>query len=86
MPEISRFYGIVVAMYWADHPRPHLHAEYAGVTARLEIGTGALLSGALPPRVLRLVRQWEAMHREELMVNWSRARSHEPLLPIAPLR
>ena len=56
MPEISRFYGIVITMYWSDHPRPHFHAEYAGERAGIEIGSGQVLSGRLPRRALRLTR------------------------------
>ena len=85
MPEISRFYGIVVAMYWRDHPPPHFHARYGDASVRIEIGSGSVLDGGLPRRALRLVREWERMHREELMANWELARRAEPLMPIDPL-
>ena len=85
MPEISRFYGIVIAMYWVDHPEPHFHAEYAGDVASIEIGSGELLAGKLPRRALRMVREWETLHRSELLANWRRAREREPLTRISPL-
>ena len=85
VPEVSRFYGIVIAMYWADHPQPHFHAQYAGEVASIAIGDGAVLAGDLPKRALRLVRQWEAMHRDELLTNWRRAREHRPVAKIDPL-
>lgn len=85
VPEISRFYGIVITMYWPDHPPPHFHARYASERAKIAIGTGALLAGALPPRALGLVRQWEAMHRDDLQANWERARANERLVRIDPL-
>ena len=85
MPEISRFYGIVIGMYWEDHPRPHFHATYAEFEAKIEIGTGQVIRGHLPRRALRMVREWERMHREELTSNWQRARRKLPPEPIPPL-
>lgn len=85
MPEISRFYGIVITMYWPDHPPAHFHARYASASAKIEIGTGALLAGMLPSRALSMVRQWEAMNRGGLTANWVRARANEPLVRIDPL-
>lgn len=86
MPEISRFYGIVIKMYWLDHPPPHFHAEYGDHVAAVEIGGGRVIEGSLPLRARRMVRQWEAVHSAELFVNWARARSDRPLLAIDPLR
>jgi uncharacterized protein DUF4160 len=85
VPEISRFYGIVVAMYWNDHPPPHFHARYGDARAKIEIGSGSVLEGRLPRRALRMVREWETMHRDELIANWKRARRAETLMPIDPL-
>lgn len=85
MPELSRFYGIVVAMYWLDHPPPHIHVRYGGATARIEIASGAIIDGWLPARAHRMVREWAAMHRSELLVNWRLAGVPEPLIPIPPL-
>ncbi|MGH2771957.1 MAG: DUF4160 domain-containing protein, partial [Actinomycetota bacterium] len=58
MPRISAFYGIVVYMYWADHPPAHFHAIYGAFEATVAIDEGALLNGALPQRAYRLVREW----------------------------
>ena len=85
MPTISRFYGIVIRMYFADHAPPHFHAVYAGEEAVIEIATGEILRGRLPDRALRMVREWASMHRDELVVNWARAQVPEPPAPIAPL-
>jgi len=63
VPRISAFYGIVIEMYFADHPPPHFHARYAGDEATIVIATGEVLAGALPPRALRLVREWLGQHR-----------------------
>ena len=85
MPEISRFFGIVVQMYYADHDPPHFHVRYAGQKALIAIETIALLRGTLSPRALGLVAEWAALHRAELMEDWFLARSEAQLNPIAPL-
>lgn len=85
VPQISEFHGIRIYMYWDDHGRPHFHAEYAEYEAKIEIGSGALLGGRLPRRMMRLVRKWESMHREELLRNWDRARARRTPLPVEPL-
>ena len=66
MPELSRFYGVVVQMYFGDHPPPHFHARYAGYTAKIEIDTLAVIEGNLPARALGLVIEWAALHQAEL--------------------
>ena len=85
MPEISRFFGIVVQMYYADHDPPHFHVRYAGHKALIVIATLTVLRGYLPPRALGLVTEWAAKHRAELMEDWNLARAESQLNPIAPL-
>jgi len=85
MPRISEFYGVVIAMYFAEHGVPHFHALYAGREASIAIETLEILAGSLPDRAVRLVREWAGLHRAELMLDWERARSDQPLEPIAPL-
>ena len=85
MPTISRFYGIVIRMYFSDHAPPHFHAVYAGDEAVIVIATGEILRGALPDRALRMVREWASIHRDELVANWERTQVPEPPTPIAPL-
>jgi hypothetical protein len=86
VPRISAFYGIVIEMYFGDHPPPHFHARYGGDTAKIEIATGVVIAGSLPGRALRLVREWMEGHRDELEANWERAVRLERLAPIEPLR
>ena len=86
MPEISRFYGIVIQMYADDHFPPHFHARYAGRAARIAIGTHEVLAGNLPPKALALVIEWAAMHGNELRADWKLARANLPLSKIDPLR
>ena len=85
MPEISRFFGIVIQMYPLDHLPPHFHALYAGAAALVGIRPVALLHGSLSPRVLALIVEWAARHQEELLANWDRLRRGQPAEPIPPL-
>lgn len=86
MPEISRFFGIVIKMYWDDHNPPHFHAFYAGEQALIGITTLSLFAGRLAPRALGLVIEWANLHQEELLADWRRAQGQEPLNAIDPLR
>jgi len=85
MPEVSRFLGIVVRMYWDEHPPAHFHVEYGEAQAVFDIATLERVRGALPRRVQALVLQWAFEHRPELRANWERATAGEPIEPIAPL-
>jgi hypothetical protein len=84
VPRLSRFYGIV-AMYYDDHAPPHFHARYAEHEATIQIETLDYLEGKLPRRVYNLVLEWAVQHREELRMNWIRARDGQPLQAIEPL-
>lgn len=86
MPRISSFFGIVIEMYFADHPPPHFHARYGGETAKIEIATGAVLAGSLPKRALRLVREWTELHRNNLQTNWERVVNNDYPESIEPLQ
>ena len=85
MPEISRFLGIVVRIRSRDHPPPHFHVTYAGEDASIDIDS-LRVGGRLPPRVLGLVIEWAAVHRDALRTNWARAQARLPLQPIEPLK
>ena len=85
MPEISRFYGIIIAMFWDDHNPPHFHARYGKHKAAIEIGTLRILDGHLPPRAHGLVVEWAAQHYDDLMRDWEAARNNRPLEKIDPL-
>ena len=85
MPEICRFFGIVVAMWYGDHAPPHFHVFYAGSIAAFAIEPVRLLKGRLPPRALGLVMEWASLHTDELLADWARAERGEPLQRIAPL-
>jgi hypothetical protein len=86
VPRISTFYGITVWMYHDEggHAVPHVHARYAGQFVSVGI-EGNVLAGGVPARALRLIQEWMALHADEVLANWRRARAGEPLLPIPPL-
>jgi hypothetical protein len=85
MHEVTRFFGIVVRMYFGDHSPAHFHAEYGEYEALVEIETLSILRGELPRRAMALVLEWAALHRQELRADWERARGGTPLESIAPL-
>ena len=85
MPEISRFFGIVIKMYFEDHPPAHFHAEYGEHEALVDIHAFVVIGGRLPPRVLRLVVEWASQHQAELLVLWERAVQRQSLYKLPPL-
>jgi hypothetical protein len=89
MPEISRFFGIVVRMFAESgqvHHTPHFHAYYQGSVAAFRIEPVGLLAGSLPTRQRRLVEAWAELNQRELMADWHRLQVGQQPLPIAPLR
>jgi hypothetical protein len=86
VPRLSEFYGIAIYMYYRDHAPPHFHAIYGGDETLVEIETGTALWGDLPKRARTLVDEWRGLHRDELLENWRRAQTPEPLRSIEPLR
>ena len=88
MPEISRFFGIIIAMYWEGktrHHSPHFHAIYNEFDCKYEIPSLKVLDGKLPNRAHKLVIEWANLHRDELVNNWERVLRHQPLNKIEPL-
>ena len=86
MPEISRFYGIIIAMFFADHNPPHFHARYGSEKVAIEIETLRILEGNLSPRALGLVIEWATQHRDELLQNWELAKNSQAPKKIEPLK
>jgi hypothetical protein len=84
MPVISRFLGIVIAMYWNDHAPPHFHAKYGEHEIKVFILDGAV-EGSFPKRALKHVLEWHEMHKEELLKDWELCERKEKPLPIEPL-
>ena len=85
MPEICRFYGIVIRMFYADHHPPHFHATYGNVEAVIGIRDLAAIAGRLPPRAMGMVVEWASIHQQELLDAWNQARNHQPPGRLDPL-
>lgn len=85
MPEISRFFGMVIQMYYNDHNPPHFHVRYGANRALVSIEQIEVFQGSLPPRALSLVKEWALLHKAELVSDWELARTEAQLLPIEPL-
>lgn len=85
VPEVSRFFGITIRVYYNDHEPAHFHASYGSDEALIEIETLAVYRGELPRRALALVLEWAAMHRAELKDAWRAARAGVPIEAIEPL-
>jgi hypothetical protein len=86
MPEISRFFGIIIRMYFDDHDPPHFHARYGGTEAEVGIEPIHLLHSDLPRRAASMVIEWAALHQRELIENWDRLHSSQAPRRVAPLR
>jgi len=85
MPELARFFGMIISMYYNDHPPPHFHVRYGTQKAIIDIETLSLLAGELSPRVRGMVIEWATLHQTELLQNWDLARQNMPLEKIIPL-
>ena len=85
MPEISRFFGIIIAMFYDDHNPPHFHARYGKDGVAIEIASLRVLEGQIPARALGLVMEWALQHQKELLSDWQLARKNQPPKKIAPL-
>ncbi len=86
MPEVCRFYGIIIAFYYNEHNPPHFHAKYGEFVAEIEISTLQILKGELPKRAKSMVLEWADEHREELSQDWQLARQNHELMKIEPLK
>lgn len=85
MPEVSRFFGISIRMYFDDHNPPHFHAIYGDTEAEFGLDPIALLRGRFPRRALAMVMEWAAIHQDELLANWHRMRANQLPNRIDPL-
>ncbi|HOT36295.1 MAG TPA: DUF4160 domain-containing protein [Candidatus Latescibacteria bacterium] len=85
MPELSRFFGITVRMYYNDHEPPHFHVFYGDFEALIEVGSLHVFRGSLPRRAFAMVVEWAIIHREELVGAWQSARRGLAVPPIVPL-
>ncbi|MDP2655102.1 MAG: DUF4160 domain-containing protein [bacterium] len=84
MPELSRFLGIVITMFYRDHGPPHFHATYGDFDIEVSIESG-VVTGKFPKRALRHVLEWYDLHKQELRWNWTLSSQRKPLKKIPPL-
>ncbi len=84
MPEISRFYGIIITMYSSEHNPPHFHVRYNEYRATIDINTGEI-NGNLPRRALNYVYEWYDLHKDELLQNWKNMENGKEIITIKPL-
>jgi hypothetical protein len=85
VPELSRFYGIIIRMFYSDHPPPHFHAVYQGEELKVDIHTLEVIEGSMSRRARALVLEWAALHRAELRQAWDLASRNQEPSKIAPL-
>ena len=85
MPEISRFFGITVFMYFDEHNPPHFHVKYGEDRAVISINDLKLMEGKIQKRALALVLEWANEHRDELLKNWNSLETTGEYSKIAPL-
>lgn len=82
MPEISRFLGIIISMYFDEHNPPHFHVQYNEYRASMDIKNLNITVGSLPAKVRGLVEEWAELHRDELLIMWETKEFHriQPLV------
>lgn len=85
MPEICRFLGIVIYMYFNEHNPPHFHAEYNEYKASIAIENLGLIEGNLPSKVMSLVVEWAQEHQQDLLENWNTIKETGSYRKIEPL-
>ena len=71
MPEITRFYGIIIKLFFGDHPPPHFHAIYGEYNGVFDIETMKMIEGDLPSRASKMVLEWGTHHQQELLEIWN---------------
>lgn len=85
MPEISRFYGIVIAMFYNEHNPPHFHADYGNYKIMINLDD-EIVTGFMPKRALKLIFEWMELHKDELYENWEKCQKGEIPIGINPLK
>jgi hypothetical protein len=85
MPELSRFLGMVISIYFDDHNPPHFHVEYNDNEALISINDLSVIKGNLPARVMGLAIEWARLHQTELLENWNMVKDSGKYYKIAPL-
>lgn len=85
MPEISRFFGIIICLYWRDHNPPHIHISYGNYTCSISV-MDRIVNGQAPAKVIAKVTEWLDLHEAEVLRLWEKAQNGEKLDKIEPLK
>ncbi|MCM1356768.1 MAG: DUF4160 domain-containing protein [Staphylococcus sp.] len=85
MPEISRFFGIILSLYWRDHNPPHVHFTYGNYECSISV-FDRIVEGSAPAKVIVKVNQWMDLHEDEILSAWEKAQKGEKIDRIAPLK
>ena len=85
MPELCRFYGIIISIFYDEHNPPHFHARYEKNKVAIDIRALKVLEGKIQPRALKMVREWASQHQKELMYGWELSQAGKPPVKISPL-
>jgi hypothetical protein len=85
MPELSRFLGMIISIYFDDHNPPHFHVAYNEDEALIAINDLSVLKGNLPPRVMGLAMEWARLHQAELLENWNMVQADGKYFKVEPL-
>lgn len=85
MPEISRFFGIIISLYWKDHNPPHIHFSYQDYDCTISV-LDRIVDGQAPVKVINKVNEWIDLHEAEILTLWEKAQRGEKLTRIEPLK
>lgn len=85
MPDISRFYGIIIRMFYREHSPPHFHATYQGIDAEFDFDGNMIIGNLKSKNAQHLIREWALQHKEELIENWNNSLNRIEFNKIAPL-
>lgn len=85
MPEISRFFGIILYLYWKDHNPPHIHFSYGGYACNISV-IDRIMDGQAPAKVVAMVNKWLDLHEGEVLALWEKAQRGEPIGKVEPLK
>lgn len=85
MPEICRFYGIIISLFWRDHNPPHIHFSYGNYECTISV-IERVVEGKSPAKVISKVNEWIDAHENEILTLWEKAQKGEPLNKIEPLK
>ena len=85
MPSVAEFLGMIIYVYWREHPPAHFHVRYGDMWGAIDIETGKLVEGELPRKKLKKIDEWRMLHKQELLNAWNNAQQHISPEKIEPL-